>query len=83
MSTQIAKIEGRYEIVKSSVTFTPDYGEAKMNINRYYGGHKNRAMLQLTIQSDKIAYIQLTQAQVKGLITVLKDAFDYDKYPSE
>ena len=82
MSTDIAEIKGVYEVMKRSDTLTPEYSKAEMALTRYWGG-ENGAMLQLTIQSDRIAYIQLTQEQVKELIQVLQDAFDYEKYPSE
>lgn len=86
MSTQIKEIIGRWE-KKSHADFTTTYGEASIHINRFAGGKKNGAMIQLTISQweagGETSYIQLTQKQVAKLAQVLQDCFDYTKYPSE
>jgi hypothetical protein len=83
-STHIETIKGRYEDAsqKTNAT-TPTYKEAELNINRFWGGSDNGRMLQLTIQSDAINYIQLTKEQVSILKDALNDAFDDEIYPSE
>ena len=78
MSTHLKTIKGRAEESNGD-----DLIKAKLYITRFFGGEKHGAMLQLTIESDGVAYIQLTQKQVKKLAKVLSEAFDYDKYPSE
>ena len=83
MSTDIKTIRGRYEST-GGYGSTLKYAPSDINLTRFFGGQENGAMLQLTICNDKeYAYIQLTQKQVKKLAKVLRDAFDYDKYPSD
>lgn len=82
MSTHLETINGRYE-QSSSGTFEVNYEKAELDITRFFGGKENGAMLQLTIISDKIAYIQLTKEQVKELASVLKNSFNKKIYPSE
>jgi len=80
MSTELKTIKGRYE-AKHHGDFTVDYEKNKLYITRFAGGKKNGAMLQLTISQEN--YTQLTQKQVKKLIKVLSEAFDYEKNPSD
>ena len=82
MSTSIKEISGRYEKIVTP-KFMPEYKESTVYLTRFAGGKENGAMIQITIQSDNIAYIQLTKKQVKELAQALNDSFDYDKYPSE
>jgi hypothetical protein len=82
MSTELKTITGRYEI-ESDIKHMPSYDEATISATRFYGGHDNGQMLQLTIQSRNIAYVQLTRKQVHDLIELLQDAFDHDIYPSD
>ena len=83
MSTRIKTIKGRYESVSRRDSPTPIYSNSELHLTRFWGGTKNGSMLQLTIQSDKTAYIQLTQEQVKELAQTLIDSFDDEKFPSE
>ncbi len=84
MSTEIKhNVTGRYEIIENSATYTPAYKPAEVHLTRFYGGKKSGTMLQLTIQTDQTSCIQLTQEEVKKLIKVLSESFDYDKHPSE
>jgi hypothetical protein len=83
MSTEIQTITGRYEQSHGN-NHTVDYGDSNISLTRFAGGIKNGAMLQITIYNNQsCAYIQLTQAQVRSLIHVLKNSFDYSKYPSD
>lgn len=84
MSTHIKTIKARYESTsKSTATLQPTYNIATLDITRFYGGKANGSMLQITIQSDDIAYIQLTEQQVQELIQTLQDSFNPKIYPSE
>lgn len=83
MSTRIAKIKGRYEIITRRNNPVVVYDTAELDLTRFWGGAANGRMLQLTIQGDKIAYILLTQDQVKELAQTLLDSFDDKKFPSE
>ena len=84
MSTHIKTIEGRYESIEYPRNLAVvEYENASLELTRFYGGEKLGRMLQLTITSDEIAYIQLTQKQVKELSIVLSQCFDDNKYPSE
>lgn len=84
MSTHIKTIKARYESTsKSTATLQPTYEVATLDITRFYGGKLHGAMLQITIQSDNIAYIQLTEQQVQELIQTLQDSFNPKIYPSE
>ena len=80
MSTELKSIKGRYEDTRNSIKRKVTYDETELLITRFSGGKKNGAMIQLTPEQG---YIQLTKDQVKELIVVLQDAFDYDKNPSE
>lgn len=82
MSTEIAEITGRYESGVSS-PFKPIYDESVLYVTRFYGGKKNGRMIQLTIQGDKTAYIQLTKQQVAMLSEVLRNCFNDEIHPSE
>ena len=83
MSTHIKTIVGRYEIVTRRNNPVVVYDNSELHLTRFWGGTKNGSMLQITIQCDKTAYIQLTQKQVKELAQTLIDSFDDEKYPSE
>lgn len=78
MSTEIGEIKGRVEGIPYSKI---DYVDSAIHLNRFFGGQKNGAMLQITAPYP--GYIQLTKEQVKELIVMLQNSFDYDKYPSE
>ena len=84
MSTEIGEI---FEIEPSQRHHNrinkSEYCPAYMWLTRFYGGNKNDRMLQITIQSDQITYIQLTQKQVQELAKTLNECFDDNKYPSE
>lgn len=83
MSTNIKTITGRYE-ASFNGDFTSNYEESEINLTRFYGGVKNGTMIQVTISNDKeSAYVQLTKDQVKSLSNILKQSFDYSKYPSD
>lgn len=86
MSTEIAEIKGRRESYRTSgnMLMSPEvkYVSDTISVTRFYGGQTNGAMIQLTLGSSH-GYIQLTKEQVKELIQILTDCFDYDKYPSE
>lgn len=83
MSTHIKTIVGRYEIVTRRNNPVSVYDTAELDLTRFWGGAANGRMLQLTIQGDKIAYILLTQDQVKELAQTLLDSFNDEVYPSE
>lgn len=83
MSTSIKTIVGRYEIVTRRNNPVVVYDNSELHLTRFWGGTTNGRMLQLTIQSDRTAYIQLTQEQVKELAQTLLDSFDDKKYPSD
>ncbi len=80
MSTELKKIKGRYEKSHNG-DCTVNYEKNVLYLTRFAGGKKNGAMLQLTISQE--GYIQLTQKQVKNLIKILEEAFDYEKNPSD
>lgn len=86
MSTEIAEIKGRREIWRTSgnMLMSPEvkYAPDTLHVTRFAGGEINGAMIQLTLGATH-GYIQLTKEQVKELVQVLTDCFDYDKYPSE
>ena len=85
MSTRIKRIKGRYEyeaITRRGIPLS-GYATAELDLTRFWGGTANGRMLQPTIQSDRTAYIQLTQEQVKELAQTLLDSFDDKIYPSE
>jgi hypothetical protein len=67
MSTQLAAIQ----LSKSNDT---------LNVNRFFGGSGYGSMIQITTGRD---YAQLTQSEVKELVKILNESFDYDKHPSE
>ena len=82
MSTEIKEIVGRHEINRSFGT-GQKYEKSIITIARFFGGRFKGTMLQLTIDQEHMQmHIQLTKRQVKNLIKVLKNAFDYDKYPN-
>ena len=83
MSTHIKTIVGRYEIVTRRNNPVSVYDNSELHLTRFWGGTANGRMLQLTIQSDRTAYIQLTQEQVKELAQTLLDCFDDEIYPSD
>lgn len=84
MSTHIKTIKARYEsISKDTPTMQPTYDIATLDITRFYGGKTYGAMLQITVQNNNIAYIQLTEQQVQELIQTLQDSFNPEIYPSE
>ena len=83
MSTHIKTIVGRYEIVTRRNNPVVVYDNSELHLTRFWGGTIAGRMLQITIQCDKTAYIQLTQKQVKELAQTLLDCFDDEKYPSE
>jgi hypothetical protein len=83
MSTHIKTIVGRYEIVTRRNNPVSVYDSSELDLTRFWGGTTNGRMLQLTIQGDRTAYIQLTQEQVKELAQTLIDSFDDEIYPSE
>ena len=83
MSTRIKTIKGRYETIGRKIGFVANYAPAELDLTRFWSGTANGRMLQLTIQSDRTAYIQLTQEQVKELAQTLLDSFDDKIYPSE
>lgn len=83
MSTRIKTIKGRYESVSRRDSPQSVYSTSELDLTRFWGGTANGRMLQLTIQCDKTAYIQLTQEQVKELAQTLIDSFDDKIYPSE
>jgi len=82
MSTKIKTIKGRYQNV-SSYSHKAAFLTGELDLTRFWGGTPNGRMLQLTISSDRTAYIQLTEAQVKELAQTLTDCFNDKKYPSE
>lgn len=84
MSTEIAEIKGYIQehIPSDDVLPNVKFVDSSLHVTRFYGGKDNGAMIQLT-PSYRRDYIQLTKGQVKELIQVLNDCFDYDKYPSE
>ena len=76
MSTEIKTITGIYEE-------SGNYYDSNLSLTRFAGGRINGTMLQVTIHnSEENAYVQLTQAQVKSLIHILKNSFNHSKYPS-
>ena len=77
MSTKLPTIKGRYEI--SGEGFEADHEKSELYITRFWGG--DEAMIQLTPSHS--SYIQLRREQVKELISILKNAFNYKKYPSD
>jgi hypothetical protein len=73
MSTHIADFE------------TTDVGglygqELQISLTRFFGGTERGPMLQLTMGGH---YVALTQKQVKELAELLKNSFDYERFPSE
>ena len=83
MSTHIKTIVGRYEIVTRRNNPVVVYDNSELHLTRFWGGTTNGSMLQLTIQCDKTAYVQLTQEQIKELSEILKNCFNDEVYPSE
>lgn len=81
MSTHIKSFDGTYNEYYDR--WNPVRRPAELDLTRFWGGKDNGRMLQLTILSDKIAYIQLTQEQVKELAQTLTNAFNDEIYPSE
>ena len=83
MSTTIATIKGIKESkYTKDYSISPEYMETFLDITRYYGGHKNGRMLQLTVLNDE-GYIQLTKEQSVELASILLNAFNDNIYPSE
>ena len=70
MSTNINAIKGRYEKGISS-HIASIYDVAELDLIHFYSGTPPRGMLQLTISSDRTAYIQLTKHQVEKLSNIL------------
>lgn len=79
MSTEIATIQGRYELINR---LKPIYRNAEIHVTRFWGG-KNGPMIQITTQCDKTAYVQLTREQVQELAEILKNCFNEEIYPSD
>ena len=53
------------------------------SITRFIGYPTEGSMLQLTISNETgCSYERLTRKEVKKLIKVLSESFDYKKYPS-
>lgn len=81
MSTQIFEISGRYE---SDYEDSPIFDISTLYVTRFFGGKENGAMIQITISNERdTSYVQLTKKQIEKLTQVLKDAYNYEKYPSE
>ena len=72
MSTEIKTIKGSIS----------DNVETSMILNRFYGGHENGSMLQLTLKTSE-GYIRLTKEQSIELARALLNSFDYGIYLSE
>lgn len=84
MGTTIKELDGRYELRHHNVQDAPQYGKSTLSITRFWGGEKNKTMIQITIyNNDECSYVQLTRRQVKKLAEVLKDCYNWRKYPSE
>ena len=81
MSTEIAEIKTMFQYHKGGKEI--QYVDDILHVNRFYGGEERGPMIQLSIVNGPQNYTMLTKEKVKELIQVLRDCFDYDKYPSE
>lgn len=83
MSTNIKTITGRYAESYNG-DYTANYDDSNIILTRFCDGSNKGTMLQIIINNNKeSAYTQLTQKQVKELAEILKESFDYSKYPSD
>ena len=76
MSTEIKVIKGREE-------YNEKYCPSELSITRFYAGKDIGRMLQLTINGNRLAHIQLTPHQIYDLGITLLKSFDDTLYPSE
>jgi len=84
MSTEIAEIKGSchrhvgrgFEVI---------HEEATLHLTRFFNGKKRGANIQLTLSGTQLphSYIHLTKEQCEELAEILKNCFNYEKYPSE
>lgn len=86
MSTHIKTIKGSCHVHRELNTFNVDHTDAEVNLTRFFNGKEREANIQLTVTQNGrygTSYIHLTKEQCEELAEVLKECFNYHKYPSE
>jgi hypothetical protein len=72
MSTQLASIKGKSEIVTSVANKEVTHEESLLFVTSFYGGEKRGSCIQLSL-GDSFEHIQLEGDAVKELVDVLRN----------